>query len=197
MATIENFATVRYTSNGTALTRVSNVAEIGLASSVTFSKVSLGDEYTADGTVTFDAIDYAAAGTYTYAVSEAVPAGAHDNGDGTFTGTDGIIYDGATHTVTVTVTDDSYGIEVAQLAGVPKEIVNRAKKILAELEADDTKVRYTPNVSPVEEEPLMPTLFDSAKDDFIREVAAVDVNTLTPIEAMSKLFELAKKAKEI
>ncbi|MBP3686707.1 MAG: DNA mismatch repair protein MutS [Clostridia bacterium] len=94
-------------------------------------------------------------------------------------------------------TDDSYGIEVAQLAGVPKEIVNRAKKILAELEADDTKVRYTPNVSPVEEEPLMPTLFDSAKDDFIREVAAVDVNTLTPIEAMSKLFELAKKAKEI
>ena len=53
MATIENFATVRYTSNGTALTRVSNVAEIGLASSVTFSKVSLGDEYTADGTVTY------------------------------------------------------------------------------------------------------------------------------------------------
>ena len=69
--------------------------------------------------------------------------------------------------------------------------------LLAELEADDTKVRYTPNVSPVEEEPLMPTLFDSAKDDFIREVASVDVNTLTPIEAMSKLFELAKKAKEI
>jgi len=53
MPTIENFATVRYTSNGTPLTRVSNVAEIGLASSVTFSKVSLGDEYVADGTVTY------------------------------------------------------------------------------------------------------------------------------------------------
>ena len=53
MATIENFATVRYTSNGTPLTRVSNVAEIGLASSVTFSKSSLGDNYTADGTVTY------------------------------------------------------------------------------------------------------------------------------------------------
>lgn len=53
MATIENFATVRYTSNGTPLTRVSNVAEIGLTSSVTFSKVSLGSEYTADGTITY------------------------------------------------------------------------------------------------------------------------------------------------
>lgn len=53
MATIENFATVRYTSNGTALTRVSNVAEIGLVSAVTFSKVSLGGEYSADGTVTY------------------------------------------------------------------------------------------------------------------------------------------------
>lgn len=53
MATIENFATVRYTSNGTALTRVSNVAEIGLASSVTFSKLPLGDEYAADGTITY------------------------------------------------------------------------------------------------------------------------------------------------
>ncbi|MBQ2252489.1 MAG: DNA mismatch repair protein MutS, partial [Clostridia bacterium] len=89
------------------------------------------------------------------------------------------------------------GIEVAQLAGVPKEIVNRAKKILAELEADDTKERYTPNAAPIEEETPIMTLFDGAKDDFIREVAAVDVNTLTPIEAMGKLFELAKKAKDI
>ena len=53
MATIENFATVRYTSNGTALTRVSNVAEIGLASSLSFTKVSLGNEYEGDGTITY------------------------------------------------------------------------------------------------------------------------------------------------
>jgi uncharacterized repeat protein (TIGR01451 family) len=53
MATIENFATVRYVSNGTPLTRVSNVAEIGLASSVTFAKLALGNEYNADGTVTY------------------------------------------------------------------------------------------------------------------------------------------------
>ena len=53
MATIENFATVRYTSNGTALTRVSNVAEIGLSSSVVFTKVPLGTEYEGDGTITY------------------------------------------------------------------------------------------------------------------------------------------------
>lgn len=53
MATIENFATVRYTSNGTALTRVSNVAEIGLSSSVVFTKVPLGSEYEGDGTITY------------------------------------------------------------------------------------------------------------------------------------------------
>ena len=53
MATIENFATVRYTSNGIPITRVSNVAEIGLASSLTFTKVALGSEYEADGTVTY------------------------------------------------------------------------------------------------------------------------------------------------
>ncbi len=53
MPTIENFATVRYTSNGTALTRVSNVAEIGLSSSVVFTKVALGTEYEGNGTITY------------------------------------------------------------------------------------------------------------------------------------------------
>ncbi len=53
MPTIENFATVRYTSNGTALTRVSNIAEIDLTSSVTFQKATLGSEYESGGTVTY------------------------------------------------------------------------------------------------------------------------------------------------
>lgn len=53
MPTIENFATVRYTSGGTAATRVSNVAQTELTSSVSFTKATLGDRYEADDTVTY------------------------------------------------------------------------------------------------------------------------------------------------
>lgn len=53
MPIIENFATVRYTSGGTAATRVSNVAQTELTSSVTFTKATLGNSYNADDTVTY------------------------------------------------------------------------------------------------------------------------------------------------
>ena len=94
-------------------------------------------------------------------------------------------------------TDDSYGIEVAQLAGVPKEIVTRAKKILSDLENDNGKIRYSPReVEPEIELPEI-SLFTAANNEFILEISKIDVNTLTPIEAMTKLFELSKKAKEL
>ena len=70
----------------------------------------------ADGTVTFDAIEYTEPGTYTYRVNEVIPAGATDNGDGTFTGTDNIVYDGTAHEVVVTVTDDGAGKLKAEVA---------------------------------------------------------------------------------
>ena len=53
MATIENFATVQFTSAGVTTTRVSNLAEIGLESAISFSKTTVGDTYDADGTVTY------------------------------------------------------------------------------------------------------------------------------------------------
>lgn len=53
MPTIENFATVTYTSDGVATTRVSNLAEIELNSSLSFSKVTLGDTFTATSSVTY------------------------------------------------------------------------------------------------------------------------------------------------
>ena len=63
----------------------------------------------ADGTIAFDALGYDEPGTYVYEISEVIPVGAVDNGDGTFTGSDGICYDGATHTATVDVVDDGGG----------------------------------------------------------------------------------------
>ncbi len=53
MATIENFATVRYTSGGVTETKVSNLAEIGLESAVTLTKNTLGDTYTEDSVLTY------------------------------------------------------------------------------------------------------------------------------------------------
>lgn len=53
MATIENFATVSYTSGGVTETKVSNLAEIGLESAISFTKTTLGDNYTEDEAVTY------------------------------------------------------------------------------------------------------------------------------------------------
>ena len=92
-------------------------------------------------------------------------------------------------------TDKSYGIEVAKLAGVPKSIVDRANEILKEIEEKH-------NVSPVKSQ--MPKLkitddfsgtlsLDSLEHDrVIDEIKKIDVNTLTPIEALTKLYELKK-----
>lgn len=93
-------------------------------------------------------------------------------------------------------TDDSFGIEVALLAGVPKEVVNRAKKILAQLEAQNQGSAYIPQKAQDTEAADEITLFQNADREILAELAAQDVNTMTPIEAMEKLFELSKKAKD-
>lgn len=91
--------------------------------------------------------------------------------------------------------DDSYGIEVAKLAGVPSEVIRRAKDILNSIESGDT-VPQKP-VQHVEEESFdMFTMLSAGEE---REVAdklrSIDINTLTPIEAMNLIFELKKKLK--
>ena len=88
--------------------------------------------------------------------------------------------------------DDSYGIEVAKLAGVPNEVIKNAKKVLAQLvsgEADDekSKKKKTP-------EPEMGFItFDNMNEkDACDKLRAVDINTLTPLEALNLIFELKK-----
>ncbi len=83
--------------------------------------------------------------------------------------------------------DKSYGIHVAQLAGVPQPIVNRAQEILKELEHGDARIEQTSS-------PIQLRLF-SADDALRQEIAALDVMSLSPIEALNKLFELQKKTK--
>lgn len=94
--------------------------------------------------------------------------------------------------------DGSYGVEVAKLAGVPKAVVENAKKILAALEAQE-KVSVVSEINKTEEpEDMLQLTFSSGeKEQIIEKLKNIDVNTLTPIEAMTVLFELQKSAENI
>ncbi|MBR5320616.1 MAG: DNA mismatch repair protein MutS, partial [Clostridia bacterium] len=94
-------------------------------------------------------------------------------------------------------TDDSYGIEVAKLAGVPDNVIKRAKTILKTLEDNDLMKPKMDKVIPEEkEEPQFQMSFESNSREYIMDrLRTVDINTLTPIEAMGLLYELIDKAK--
>ena len=91
-------------------------------------------------------------------------------------------------------TDDSYGIEVAKLAGLPKEVIRRAKEVLVTVE-QTAKALSTSEAVPEEKDDTLISFEDCAKDQVIEELKAVDINTLSPYEAMSFLFGLQKKLK--
>jgi DNA mismatch repair protein MutS len=90
-------------------------------------------------------------------------------------------------------TDDSYGIEVAKLAGVPNEVIRRAKEVLSQVE-QTAKALQTPSVAPkAAVDDGMISMEDIANEQVLEELKAVDLNTLSPYEAMSFLFNLKKK----
>ncbi len=93
--------------------------------------------------------------------------------------------------------DDSYGIEVAKLAGVPEEIVHRAKQILKVLESNEITTQRAAKIIADEEDELEITLMSGSALDFIDKLKIMDVNTLTPIEAMTILHDLIKQARNI
>ncbi len=88
--------------------------------------------------------------------------------------------------------DESYGIEVAKLGGIPKTVINRAKHILKETQENGIVTYKT-----VQSDNSQISLEMQGAQDIMRELKALDVNTLTPIEAMSVLFDIANKAKSI
>ena len=90
-------------------------------------------------------------------------------------------------------TDDSYGIEVAQLAGVPTEVTRRAKEILRSLE-NGVKTQNKPGKNAhSSDEALNFTFEDSAAEEIKSKLKTLDINTLTPIEAMNLLYEWKKR----
>ena len=107
-------------------------------------------------------------------------------------------------------TDQSYGIHVAQLAGLPDQVIERAREILATLEenrgsrkagkpegqkagSQASSIEH-PASSIKQREPVQLSLFGSKGDDVIDELNAIDISNITPLQALNKLQELKKKA---
>ena len=85
-------------------------------------------------------------------------------------------------------TDDSYGIEVAKLAGIPNAVINRAREILSELEEGGGKTV----VAAVKEPEDQVSMMDLTGQQVIAALSAITVETLTPIESMNELYKLKK-----
>ena len=85
--------------------------------------------------------------------------------------------------------DESYGVEVAKLAGLPNAVVSRAREILQELESEGGVVR-TPIVMPEVDDQL--SMLDLRSQQVCDALSAISVETLTPIEAMNELYKLKK-----
>ena len=85
-------------------------------------------------------------------------------------------------------TDDSFGVEVAKLAGLPSSVVNRARQILKELESEGGKA--APVI--VQEQDDQMNMLDLRAQQVQAALEAITVETLTPIEAMNELYKLKK-----
>ncbi len=92
-----------------------------------------------------------------------------------------------THKVLPGGTDRSYGLQVAKMAGVPRIVVNRAQEILGGLEQRES----TPTVGP-SLQTLQMQLFEVAPHPVVQELGEVDVNSLTPLEALMMLDRMKR-----
>lgn len=95
--------------------------------------------------------------------------------------------------------DESYGVDVAALAGVKKPVVRRAREIVASLESEDqqevrdAKIR-TRHTVPAAQDVQM-DFFGAAENPVLEELKGLDLNVMTPVEALTKLYDLQAKAK--
>ena len=92
--------------------------------------------------------------------------------------------------------DKSYGVHVAQLAGIPRPVIHRAEEILVELEQKgDAKARRKAMQEIAAPAVMQMTLFTAEQNPLIEEIKQLAIDELTPIEAIGKLYELQQKAR--
>ena len=92
--------------------------------------------------------------------------------------------------------DQSYGIHVAKLAGLPRSVVHRAQEVLEKLEADSRAAAGKPSPKRRKETVVQQLSFLGQKSPVAEELEKLDIDSLTPLEALTKLYELQKKARE-
>jgi len=103
------------------------------------------------------------------------------------------------HKVEPGFADHSYGIQVAQMAGLPDEVTERAKKILHNLEGseltlhDDSATEKKKRKGRIAPSEMQLTLFEMRDDPLREEIKDIDVEKITPLEALQKLADLKKK----
>lgn len=102
--------------------------------------------------------------------------------------------------------DQSYGIQVAKLSGLPEEVVSKAKEILKKLEESDINKNMKDNIDDevalsscdkngTQENPMQLSLFDYKSNEIISDIKGIDILNITPIEAMNQLYKLYEKVK--
>jgi len=91
-------------------------------------------------------------------------------------------------------TDKSYGVHVARLAGVPREVVDRSREILADLEAAHVDASGKPRIASAGRGPkvreVQLTLFEGVESAMAGELRRLDLDKMTPLDALNKLREL-------
>jgi DNA mismatch repair protein MutS len=87
--------------------------------------------------------------------------------------------------------DKSYGVHVAQLAGLPRPVIQRAQEVLSELE----ERRDRPSHRPRPRQAAVQLSFLDANHALLEELASLDVDGLTPLQALTKLYELRERAR--
>ncbi|MDO6355439.1 DNA mismatch repair protein MutS [Caloramator sp. CAR-1] len=95
--------------------------------------------------------------------------------------------------------DQSYGIQVAKLAGLPDEVIKKAKEILAKLEENDiNKIKKDEVIKEVATTSSFEiNLFNYQENEIIEELKNIDILNITPIEALNRLYSLTNKAKKL
>jgi DNA mismatch repair protein MutS len=94
-------------------------------------------------------------------------------------------------------TDNSYGIHVAQMAGLPNAVIERAREILTNLEANELSPNRMPKLAKRhagrEVDKNQVSLFSRKESSLLeKELTAIDLNNMTPLDALVKLNELKK-----
>ena len=92
--------------------------------------------------------------------------------------------------------DKSYGIHVADIAGIPAQVVERSREILENLELGSIDEHHLPKLAEHREdteEPVQLSIFDLKNEKVLRQLREIDVNAITPLEALNTLDRLSRE----